>query len=295
MKKFKSTLGELIQEISQKFEAAQLHCAHGTETAWDEAAWLLTHVIGWSPQTGEFCADTPATGEQVQQIRKIADKRIQTRRPLAYLLNSAWFCGLEFYVDERVMVPRSPIAELIANDFTPWLTHPPQRILDLCTGSACIAIACAVQYPEANVTATDISRDALAVAQLNVERYQLADRVKFYQADIFQGLPQQLFDLIVCNPPYVDAIDMANLPEEYRHEPGLALRAGTDGLDFVRQMLPIAGNFLSANGVLVCEVGNSEMALCDAYPNVPFTWIEFEHGGHGVFALTAQELLKINY
>ncbi len=287
-------MGELIQEISQKFEAAQLHYAHGTETAWDEAAWLLTHVVGLSPQVEEFSADTPVPEEQIQQIWNVAEQRIQTRKPLAYLLNSAWFCGMEFYIDERVIVPRSPIAELIANDFAPWVTDPPRRILDLCTGSACIAIACAIQYPAADVTAADISPDALAVAQRNVERYQLTNRVRLYQTDIFQGLALQRFDLIVCNPPYVDAKDMANLSDEYRYEPQSALQAGMDGLDFVRKMLPVVGNFLSPNGVLVCEVGNSEKVLCDAYPEIPFTWIEFEHGGQGVFALTAQELSKFN-
>ncbi len=293
MNRSSSTLDKLLFEISQVFEAANLNYTHGTETAWDEAAWLLASVLDISPQAEKLDIDTPISNDQEQRIREIASARISSRKPLAYLINSAWFCGLEFFVDERVIVPRSPIAELIANNFSPWLIDTPWRILDLCTGGGCIAIACAIQYSQASVTASDISQDALDVARVNIDRYKLGDRIDLVRSDIFEDLPAQQFDLIVCNPPYVDADDMAVLPEEHRHEPLLALAAGKDGLSFVDRMLRTAGNFLSPQGVLVCEVGNSEIALCKAYPTVPFTWIDFEHGGHGVFILDANELQKL--
>jgi ribosomal protein L3 glutamine methyltransferase len=284
------TIRQIIHEVSDAFERAQLVYGHGTETAWDEAAWLALSVLGVSPQQEELDANIPVSEEQAQRIRGLAQQRIQTRKPLAYLLNSAWFCGLEFHVDERVIVPRSPIAELIANDFAPWLRQTPRRILDLCTGSGCIAIACAVQFPSARVDATDINEQALAVATANAQRHDVQDRVQLYQADVFTGLPPNQYDVVVCNPPYVGAEEMSGLPAEYQQEPELALAAGQDGLDIVRRLLQDAGNFLTPNGILICEVGNSETTLCQAYPAMPFTWLEFEFGGHGVFLLTADDL-----
>ena len=286
------TIEQELHNIAAAFEQAGLYYGHGTETAWDEAAWLLAHALGLSPQNGQLQQGTPISVSQIKRIREIADLRIETRKPLAYLINSAWFCGLEFYVDERVIVPRSPIAELIANDFKPWVSQTPRHILDLCTGCGCIAIACAVQFPEAVVWATDINLSALDVARVNIERHGVKDRIALYEADLFDGLPEQKFDLIICNPPYVDAADMAQLPPEFGHEPAQALAAGKDGLVFVRRILHDAVNFLPPDGVLVCEVGNSQNTLCEAYPRWPFTWIEFEHGGFGVFALTAGELEK---
>jgi ribosomal protein L3 glutamine methyltransferase len=285
-------VAQMIDATGKTFERAQLSYGHGTENAWDEAAWLVLACLGISPQTENFDADIPVSPQQAQRIQELIERRVQTRKPLAYLLNSAWFCGLEFFVDERVIVPRSPIAELIGNDFAPWVKKPPQKILDLCTGSGCIAIACALQFPSAQVDATDISADALTVAAINAGRHAVEDRVRFYQADVFSGLPQRRYDLIVCNPPYVDADDMARLPPEYRQEPGLALAAGQDGLDIVRRLLREAGNFLAADGVIVCEVGNSEEALANAWPRIPFIWLEFEQGGSGVFVLTADELAQ---
>jgi ribosomal protein L3 glutamine methyltransferase len=287
------SIGQMIRRASEAFERANLSYGHGTESAWDEAAWLVLAVVGISPQAEELDMDIAVSEAQAQRIRQFVEQRIQTRKPLAYLLNSAWFCGLEFYLDERVIVPRSPIAELISYGFEPWLQKSPQRILDLCTGSACIAIACALRFPSACITATDISGDALTVANININRHAVADRVRLYKADVFTGLPEAArYDLIVCNPPYVDAADMAVLPPEFRREPQLALAAGRDGLDIVRRLLQDAGNFLTPDGVIVCEVGNSEEALCQAYPRIPFTWLEFEQGGHGVFLLTAKELAE---
>jgi ribosomal protein L3 glutamine methyltransferase len=219
-------------------------------------------------------------------------RRISERIPAAYITGQAWFAGMPFVVDERVLVPRSPIAELIQKQFSPWLDEAPQQILDLCTGSGCIGIACAYAFPDAEVQLSDISFDALAVAEENILQHGLEDRVFALQSDLFENLQGQRFDLIVSNPPYVDAEDMASLPQEYHAEPELGLASGVDGLDFTRRLLGGVLDYLSDNGVLVVEVGNSWPALEAAYPQLPFTWVEFERGGHGVFVLTAADLRK---
>ena len=282
-------LDQILTEVASRLEAAGLYYGHGTETAWDEAAWLVLHIAGL-PVDQPVPLDRQLTEEQIQQIEIVLVQRLESRKPLAYLLNSAWFCGDEFYVDERVIVPRSPIAELIQQSFSPWLIQSPTKILDLCAGSACIAIACAKQFPQTQIDATDISDAALSVANLNIERHGLSDRVHALQADVFSGLPKKKYDLIVSNPPYVDAEDMAALPIEYQHEPVLALASGQNGLDIVRRILSAAAEYLTAKGILICEVGNSEVALSEVYPDVPFMWLEFEYGGQGVFLLTAAEL-----
>jgi ribosomal protein L3 glutamine methyltransferase len=234
--------------------------------------------------------DAKLLRSEKQAIVDLLDKRINERTPLGYLLNLSYFCGHPFYVDERVLIPRSPIAELIEDRFAPWLENEPQRILDLCTGSGCIAIAMAYVYPDAIIDATDISLDALSVAAVNVEHHQLAaENVNLLESDLFSKLPNQRYDLIVSNPPYVDAEDMADLPEEYQREPELALAAGVDGLDIVRKMLAEAADFLTEDGLLVVEVGNSEWALAQSFPEVEFDWVEFKRGGSGVFVLTAQQ------
>ncbi len=280
----------LIDWVSERLERADLCYGHGTENAWDEAAWLVLHALGLSPQESLADPEKAVAVAEQRRVELLLERRITTRKPLAYLLQSAWFCGLEFFVDERVLVPRSPIAELIPNGFFPWLPRLPSSVLDLCTGSGCIAIACALAFPEAEVTATDISGQALAVAEINRDRYGLEQRLQLYAADVFNGLPRKEYDLIVCNPPYVDAEDMAALPEEYKQEPGLGLAAGQDGLDIVRRILRDADRYLSARGLLVVEVGNSQSALLAAFPRVPFLWPEFEHGGDGVFVLSAGDL-----
>lgn len=224
-----------------------------------------------------------------QAITTLVRRRIEERVPAPYLIGEAWYCGLPYLVDERVLIPRSPIAELIEQQFRPWLTGQPQRILDLCTGSGCIGIACAMQFPQAQVELLDLSFDALAVAEANIQRLEVDDRVMALQSDLFSAASGR-YDLIVSNPPYVDADDMACLPDEFHHEPELALAAGDDGLDLVHVLLKQARQYLTDDGVLVVEVGNSWPALAAAYPQLPFQWQEFERGGHGVFVLKAADL-----
>ncbi|MCC7517481.1 MAG: 50S ribosomal protein L3 N(5)-glutamine methyltransferase, partial [Pseudomonadales bacterium] len=227
---------------------------------------------------------------ELEQLEAVREQRIGQRIPTPYITGEAWFCGMPFHVDRRVLIPRSPLGELIQDGFYPWVQAEPARILDLCCGSACIAIACALAFPAALVDAADISRDALDVARTNVDRYQLQERVRLLDSDLFAALAGQRYELIVCNPPYVDAEDMDSLPEEYRHEPALALASGFDGLDFTRRLLREAAAHLTDDGVLFVEVGNSAAALEAAFPTVPFLWLAFENGGEGVFMLTAAEL-----
>ena len=219
-------------------------------------------------------------------------RRINERIPVAYLTNSSWFCGHEFYVDERVLIPRSPIGELINNHFVGLLSDEPQTILDLCTGSGCIAIACAYEFPEAEVDAVDISTDVLAVTEQNIANHGLEHRVIPIRSDLFRDMPEVKYDLIVTNPPYVDAEDMDDLPQEFRVEPELALAAGSDGLKLVRRILANAPRFLNEDGILVCEVGNSMVHLIEQYPDIPFIWLDFEFGGDGVFMLTREQLVE---
>jgi ribosomal protein L3 glutamine methyltransferase len=282
---------QLIRAIAGRFEAAGLTYGHGTDNAIDEAAWLVFATLGLSHDDAPGVYTSDVTADDVDTVEALASRRIDERLPLAYLLNEAWFCGLRFYVDERVLVPRSPFAELIAAEFAPWVTPGSvHSVADLGTGSGCIAIATAYAFPEARVDAVDISGDALGVAAINVREHGLEDRVRLIRSDFFDALGDERYDLIVSNPPYVDVDDMDDRAAEFRHEPELGLAAGDDGLECVHRILRDASRFLTDNGILVCEVGNSQAALEAAYPELPFVWLEFEQGGAGVFLLTRGEL-----
>lgn len=280
---------DLIRWGVSRFHQAGVYFGHGTDNAWDEARLLVLHALFLPWETPEAYLDCQVTTEERDTVLDLLSERIEQRIPAAYLIGHARFAGLDFLVDERVLVPRSPIAELIEQRFTPWLERDPVRILDLCTGSGCIGIACAYAFTEADVVLADLSFDALAVAESNIEAHQLQDRVEARWSDGYEGMPGERFDLIVTNPPYVDAEDMAELPDEYQHEPALGLAAGNDGLDLVRRILAEAADHLSEDGVLVVEVGNSMVHVQDLWPEVDFEWVRFRRGGHGVFVLSAEQ------
>ena len=285
-----TTVGEIIQWGAERFDQARLFFGHGTDNAWDEALTLVLHALSLSWDVDSDLLEQTLTEQQQAEIRGLFERRINEQIPAAYLTGEAWFAGYRFLVDSRVLVPRSPIAELIESYFSPWITKTPDNILDLCTGSGCIGIACAHYFLEANVTLSDISKDALAVAEKNITLHGLSQRVTSTQSDLFSSLGKEKYDLIVSNPPYVDAQDLADMPQEYHHEPEIGLASGVDGLDFTRRLLREAKDYLTDDGLLVVEVGNSWEALEQAFPSVPFLWLEFERGGHGVFILTAEQI-----
>jgi ribosomal protein L3 glutamine methyltransferase len=284
------TIRDFIRFTVSCLRSADVHVGHGSEDHFAEASALVMQTLSLQWSADAEILDAKLLRSEKQAIVDLIDKRVNERTPLGYLLNLSYFCGHPFYVDERVLIPRSPIAELIEDRFAQWLENEPQRILDLCTGSGCIAIAMAYVFPDAIIDAADISLDALSVAAVNVEHHQVAaENVNLIESDLFSKLPNQRYDLIVSNPPYVDAEDMADLPEEYQREPELALAAGVDGLDIVRKILADAADCLTEDGLLVVEVGNSEWALAQSFPEVEFDWVEFKRGGSGVFVLTAQQ------
>ena len=282
---------DFIRWGASRFNQAKLYFGHGTDNAVDEALFLVLHALHLQPGLPPEMYHACLTEAEKEVVLTLFKRRINERLPAPYLTHEAWFGGMSFYVDERVLVPRSPFAELIEERFAPWVDEErTETILDLCTGSACIAIACAAAFPWAEVEAADISPEALEVAGINIERHQLQDQVRAVQSDLFDGLKGRHYDLIVSNPPYVDAQDMASMPEEFRREPPLGLEAGEDGLELVLRILAQAPDHLARDGVLVVEVGNSEEALVNRFPEVPFVWLEFERGGHGVFLLQAETL-----
>ncbi len=288
-----TTLRDFIRWGSSEFLRNGLVFGHGFASAFDEARYLVLHALALPYDWPEEYFDTVLTPPEREQVLDILQLRVNSRQPAAYITRESWFCGLRFYVDERVLVPRSPLAELIASGFEPWIdVTGVNRILDLCTGSGCIAIACQYQFPQAQVCASDISRDALEVARLNLEQHDLKGGITLYESDLFDAIPAQEFDVIVCNPPYVDAEDMAALGDEFVYEPELGLRAGDDGLELVDRILGGAADYLSDRGVLFLEVGNSQAALEQKYPALAVTWIDLEFGGIGLGCIQAQDLRR---
>ncbi|MDT8397842.1 MAG: 50S ribosomal protein L3 N(5)-glutamine methyltransferase [Pseudomonadales bacterium] len=280
---------QCLHRIHQLLEQAELFYGHGTDNAWDEACWLLEGVLrmgGSSP--GNELPDS-LDEQQLALLEALLKSRIEERKPLAYLLREAWFAGLPFQVDERVLIPRSPIAELIQNGFEPLLAASPTRILDLCTGSGCIGIACALAFPEALVDLSDLSGAALEIAQANIARYQLQNRVRAFESDLFDKVADS-YDLIVSNPPYVSRQEYADLPAEYHQEPQIGLVSEDDGLAIPLAIIAQAAHYLSNTGILVLETGYSWQALSSKRPDIPFLWLDFEQGGEGVCMLTAAQL-----
>jgi ribosomal protein L3 glutamine methyltransferase len=278
------TLGELISRTERRFRSARLHYGHGTHNARDEAAFLVLRALRL-PFDVSLSRET--TSPQVRKIESLIRSRIDKRIPVPYLLNEAWLAERAFYVDRRVIIPRSHIAELLSERLRPWLARPARRVLDLCTGSGCLAILAAHAFPDARVDATDLSEAAIAVAEKNVAQYRLGKRLRLVRSDLFASLEGVRYDLIVANPPYVTAASMRKLPPEYRHEPGMALAGGKDGLDLVKKIIQEAPRHLSPRGVLVCEIGDGRKALERAYPNKAFAWPETAAGSGAVFILRA--------
>lgn len=284
------TIQDYIRWTYSRFRNSDIFYGHGTDNAWDEAVQLVLGSLSLPLDFPKEHLDSRLTYNEKKRILKFVDLRINKREPLPYLLGEAWFMGLPFKVTKDTLIPRSPIMALIESEFQPWLQNYPLNILDMCTGSGCLGIAAALTFEEANVDITDVSEAALAVAEQNIVLHEVQDRVTAIHSDMFQGLAGKQYDLIICNPPYVDASDYNTAPEEFHNEPRIALTSGEDGLDFTRAFLAQAADYLHDNGIVVYEVGNSEVALQEAYPDTPFMWVELENGGNGVFVLTKDEL-----
>jgi len=282
---------DAIVWAEKNLSAAGIYFGHGTDNALDEAAWLVAAAIAVSPSKLTKHHRRMFTPAARARLEEFVAQRIATRKPTAYLLHQAWFVGLPFYVDERVIVPRSLTGEFIQKRFAPWIdSGRVRRILDLCTGSGCMAIACARAFPSAQVDAVDISNDALAVARINIARHKLANRVHLLQSDLFSNLAGRRYDVIVTNPPYVGRAEMKTLPKEYRHEPRLALESGASGLDATTRILRNAAHFLEPQGVLIVEVGNSKQALQRKFPGLKFRWLRTTSGDDSVFLVTSKQL-----
>lgn len=279
------TVGAAFRATVAQLRRARLHYGHGTHDARDEAAFFLLHLLGLPPQPLAPHRRTRLSAAQAKRLQRLVAQRIRGREPAAYLLREAWLGEHRFYVDRRTIVPRSFIAELLRAQLEPWLPRPIRRILDLCTGSGCLAILAAYAFPEASVDASDVSRAALAVAARNVALHGMQRRVRLVHSDLFAALARRRYDLILCNPPYVTAAGMRSLPSEYHHEPRRALAGGADGLDFVHRILREAPAHLTPRGMLVCEIGHNRPVLERSYPRTPFVWLETSSGPDHVFLL----------
>lgn len=287
-----TTVRDILRFAVSRFNEAGLHFGHGSDNAHDEAAYLILHTLNLPLDTLEPYLDAKLLGAEKEEVLALIEKRVTERIPVAYLTRQAWQGEFDFYVDERVIVPRSFVYELLGEPLLPWIEHEElvHRALDLCTGSGCLAVQMAHHYPAAEIDAVDLSLDALEVAAVNIESYGLEERVNLIHTDLFEGL-ENTYDLIVSNPPYVDAESVAELPEEYLHEPELALGSGSDGLDATREIILQAAKFLNPKGVLLVEIGHNREVLEAAYPELPFTWLETSGGDGFVFLLTREQLL----
>jgi ribosomal protein L3 glutamine methyltransferase len=287
------TIADLIRWGASRFNEAGLFFGHGTDNAIDEAAALVLHALHLPPDLHASWLQSHTTAEERERVLQLIQRRIDERLPLPYLTGDAWFAGLRFLVSPDVLIPRSPIAELIEQGFTPWLDADRlERVLDLCCGSGCIGIATAFHHPGCQVDLLDISPQAIEIARKNINLHGMEARVKAIESDLFSALADERYDLILSNPPYVGAMEMATLPAEYHHEPNLALEAKEEGLEVVMHILRQAGDYLTPDGALIVEVGNSAVLLQERYPNIPFVWLEFARGGEGVFLLSARNLAQ---
>lgn len=286
-----ATVAGWLREIERRFRGARLFYGHGAHSAGEEAAWLVCHVLRIAFDRLNETQDDTVSAAVGRRLAALTDRRIRTREPLAYVLREAWLQHRRFYVDRRVIVPRSHIAELLSDGLSPWLPQRgPRQVLDLCTGSGCLAILAALAFPDARVDASDVSMGALTVARRNVAAYRLTRRVRLARSDLFDGLGEARYNLILCNPPYVPAAEMRRLPPEYRHEPALALASGRDGLDFVRRLVDQAAEHLTRSGLLVVEIGDGRAAFACAFPRLAVTWLETAAGRDLVFAATRKDL-----
>lgn len=287
------TLRDFIRWAASRFSEAELCFGHGTDNALDEAVMLVLHALHLQPDLPSVYLDSRLTENERREVIELLLRRVEERIPGAYLMGEAWFAGLPFYVNEQVLIPRSPIGELIEAGFEPWIGKlTVSRILDLCTGSGCIGIASALRFSDAEVDLADISEPALTLAGRNLARHGLEGRVRVIQSDLFRALAGRRYDIILSNPPYVSRQELAGLPREFRWEPDLGLEAGEDGLDVVKRVLREVSSYLAPGGIVIMEVGSSAEALMAHYPDVSFTWLDFERGGDGVFLLTAEQVIE---
>lgn len=287
------TIRDWLRFAVSQFEASDIFFGHGTDNAYDEAVWLIMSALHLPHDTLNNFLDARLTTAERQKLAGFIEQRITQHKPTAYLVNEAWLQGFKFYVDERVIVPRSFIAELLSEDLSPWIEYPEmiESAADICTGSGCLGILLANSFPNAAIDVIDISPDAIDVANINISNYGLQDQVSAIQSDMFSALEGKKYDLIISNPPYVDAPSMVELPAEYRNEPQLALGSGVAGLDHTHTILREAANYLNDDGLLIVEIGHNRDALLEAYPELPFTWLEVSSGNEFVFLLTKSQLL----